>query len=175
MIDLLNATRARPSARTGRPARDASERRKKVSFYCLIRIVKIEFAIVSSGGPTPPRPTNPESGMSFQEAVRPQKPKGMCHRSLPRFALIDCAWALAPRRNTGIFGNVSNDNKMKQDSYTRWLPPFTREELDDFKAALYSVNVSNRCCNPGHPSWAEGYQRSHQRCLAAREDEDIRV
>lgn len=41
--------------------------------------------------------------------------------------------------------------------------PFTREEIDAFKAALYSVNTSNKCCNPAAFSWVKGYQRHQNR------------
>lgn len=37
--------------------------------------------------------------------------------------------------------------------------PFSREEIDEFKAMLYAVNTSFRCCNPAPISWVDGYQR----------------
>lgn len=37
--------------------------------------------------------------------------------------------------------------------------PFTRDEIDAFKAALYSVNTSFHCCNAAPISWVDGYQR----------------
>lgn len=38
--------------------------------------------------------------------------------------------------------------------------PFTREELDEFHAALYNVNTSFRCCNPAPVLWVAGWQRN---------------
>lgn len=37
--------------------------------------------------------------------------------------------------------------------------PFSREEMDWFKAMLYSVNTSNRCRNPAPLSWVDGWRR----------------
>lgn len=37
--------------------------------------------------------------------------------------------------------------------------PFSREEIDEFKAMLYAVNTSFKCCNPAPVSWVDGYQR----------------
>lgn len=39
--------------------------------------------------------------------------------------------------------------------------PFTDEEIDAFKAMLFSVNTSFKCANPAPVSWALGYQ-NHQ-------------
>lgn len=41
--------------------------------------------------------------------------------------------------------------------------PFTMDEMDAFKAALYSVNTSFHCCNPAAFSWVTGYQRWQHR------------
>lgn len=41
--------------------------------------------------------------------------------------------------------------------------PFTMEELDEFKAMLYSVNTSFHCQNPAPVSWAVGWQRNEIR------------
>lgn len=35
--------------------------------------------------------------------------------------------------------------------------PFTKEELQFFKACLYDVNQKNKCVNPAHMSWFKGY------------------
>lgn len=40
--------------------------------------------------------------------------------------------------------------------------PFTKEELDEFYAALYSVNTSFHCCNAALVSWAAGWQMNEQ-------------
>lgn len=37
--------------------------------------------------------------------------------------------------------------------------PFTAEEQDGFRAALYSVNTSFLCCNAAPVDWAAGWQR----------------
>lgn len=36
--------------------------------------------------------------------------------------------------------------------------PFTLDEINAFKAMLYSVNTSHRCINPAPFSWAQGFQ-----------------
>ena len=41
--------------------------------------------------------------------------------------------------------------------------PFSIEELDAFRAALYSVNTSFRCCNAAPVDWAAGWQRNELR------------
>lgn len=38
--------------------------------------------------------------------------------------------------------------------------PFTAEELDEFRAALYNVNTSFHCCNAAPVDWAAGWQRN---------------
>ena len=38
--------------------------------------------------------------------------------------------------------------------------PFTAEELDEFRAALYNMNTSFHCCNAAPVDWAEGWQRN---------------
>ena len=40
--------------------------------------------------------------------------------------------------------------------------PFTREEILEMKAMLYSANTSHRCCNPAPIYWAVGYQEYEQ-------------
>lgn len=37
--------------------------------------------------------------------------------------------------------------------------PFSREEIDEFKAMLYAVNTGNHCMNAAPMSWVDGYQR----------------
>lgn len=37
--------------------------------------------------------------------------------------------------------------------------PFTREEIDEFKAMLYAVNSGNNCMNAAPISWIDGYTR----------------
>ena len=37
--------------------------------------------------------------------------------------------------------------------------PFSIEELDEFRAMLYSVNTSFRCCNAAPLDWVAGWQR----------------
>ena len=34
--------------------------------------------------------------------------------------------------------------------------PFSAEELDEFRAALYNVNTSFHCCNAAPVDWAAG-------------------
>lgn len=41
--------------------------------------------------------------------------------------------------------------------------PFSIEELDEFRAMLYSVNTSFRCCNAALVDWAAGWQRNEIR------------
>ena len=41
--------------------------------------------------------------------------------------------------------------------------PFTIEELDEFRAMLYSVNTSFHCCNAAPVDWAAGWQRTEIR------------
>ena len=41
--------------------------------------------------------------------------------------------------------------------------PFSIEELDEFRAMLYSVNTSFRCCNAAPVDWAAGWQRNEIR------------
>lgn len=41
--------------------------------------------------------------------------------------------------------------------------PFSIEELDAFRAALYSVNTSFRCCNAAPVDWMAGWQRNELR------------
>ena len=41
--------------------------------------------------------------------------------------------------------------------------PFTIEELDEFRAMLYSVNTSFHCCNAAPVDWAAGWQRNEIR------------
>lgn len=36
--------------------------------------------------------------------------------------------------------------------------PFTREEINEFHAMLYSVNTSHQCINPAPANWVKGYQ-----------------
>lgn len=36
--------------------------------------------------------------------------------------------------------------------------PFTLDEINAFKAMLYSVNTSHRCINPAPFSWVQGFQ-----------------
>ena len=36
---------------------------------------------------------------------------------------------------------------------------FSIEELDEFRAMLYSVNTSFRCCNVAPLDWVAGWQR----------------
>lgn len=43
--------------------------------------------------------------------------------------------------------------------------PFTRDEIDEFKAMLYAVNTGNICMNPAPISWVDGYQRWQVRNL----------
>lgn len=38
--------------------------------------------------------------------------------------------------------------------------PFTAEELDELRAALYNVNTSFHCCNAAQADWAAGWQRN---------------
>lgn len=38
--------------------------------------------------------------------------------------------------------------------------PFTAEELDEFRVALYNVNKSFHCCNAAPVDWAVGWQRN---------------
>lgn len=40
--------------------------------------------------------------------------------------------------------------------------PFTREQIVEMKAMLYSVNTSFHCCNPSFISWAVGFQEYEQ-------------
>ena len=40
---------------------------------------------------------------------------------------------------------------------------FSIEELDEFRAMLYSVNTSFRCCNAAPVDWAAGWQRNELR------------
>nr|DAR03994.1 MAG TPA: hypothetical protein [Bacteriophage sp.] len=41
--------------------------------------------------------------------------------------------------------------------------PFSIEELDGFRAMLYNVNTSFRCCNAAPVDWAAGWQRNEIR------------
>ena len=41
--------------------------------------------------------------------------------------------------------------------------PFSIEELDEFRAMLYSVNTSFHCCNAAPVDWAAGWQRHNIR------------
>lgn len=41
--------------------------------------------------------------------------------------------------------------------------PFSIEELDEFRAVLYSVNTSFRCCNAAPIDWVAGWQRHNIR------------
>ena len=43
--------------------------------------------------------------------------------------------------------------------------PFTREEIIEMKAMLYSVNTSHHCANPAPISWAVAWQQ-HEQVLA---------
>lgn len=38
--------------------------------------------------------------------------------------------------------------------------PFTAEELDELRAALYNVNTSFHCCNAAQADWAAGWKRN---------------
>ena len=38
--------------------------------------------------------------------------------------------------------------------------PFSVEELDEFRAALYNVNTSFQGCNAAPVDWAAGWQRN---------------
>ena len=38
--------------------------------------------------------------------------------------------------------------------------PFSAEELDEFRVALYNVNTSFHCCNAAPVDWAAGWQRN---------------
>ncbi|MBR3856483.1 MAG: hypothetical protein IKM68_00690 [Bacteroidaceae bacterium] len=40
--------------------------------------------------------------------------------------------------------------------------PFTREEIIEIKAMLYSVNTSHHCANPAPISWAVAWQQNEQ-------------
>lgn len=40
--------------------------------------------------------------------------------------------------------------------------PFTREEIIEMKAMLYSVNTSHHCANPAPISWAVAWQQHEQ-------------
>ena len=40
--------------------------------------------------------------------------------------------------------------------------PFTREEILEMKAMLYSVNTSFHCCNPAPVYWGVGFQEYEQ-------------
>lgn len=41
--------------------------------------------------------------------------------------------------------------------------PFSLEELDEFRAMLYSVSTSFLCCNAAPVDWAAGWQRHELR------------
>lgn len=41
--------------------------------------------------------------------------------------------------------------------------PFTKEEIDEFHAMLYSVKTSIHCCNAAPVRWVTGWQRTEQR------------
>lgn len=41
--------------------------------------------------------------------------------------------------------------------------PFSIEEVDEFRAMLYNVNTSFRCCNAAPVDWAAGWQRNEIR------------
>lgn len=41
--------------------------------------------------------------------------------------------------------------------------PFTKDEIDEFYAMLYSVNTSFHCCNAAPFKWVTGWQRTEQR------------
>ena len=41
--------------------------------------------------------------------------------------------------------------------------PFSIEELDEFRAMLYSVNTSFHCCNAAPVDWNAGWQRHETR------------
>ena len=41
--------------------------------------------------------------------------------------------------------------------------PFSIEELDEFRAMLYSVNTSFHCCNAAPVDWNAGWQRNEIR------------
>ena len=43
--------------------------------------------------------------------------------------------------------------------------PFSIEELDEFRAMLYSVNTSFHCCNAAPVGWAAGRQRNEIRVI----------
>ena len=50
--------------------------------------------------------------------------------------------------------------------------PFTREEIDEFHADLWNVNLSHHCCNAAPILWNIGYGR-HQRRVMGIEHENI--
>lgn len=41
--------------------------------------------------------------------------------------------------------------------------PFTKDEIDEFYAMLYSVNTSFHCCNAAPVRWVTGWQRTEER------------